>query len=155
MFLFQTFPQQTGKMPKRKKHDGSMLTIVDEEETKAKRIASENVDLANIPRGKPKSGRAWKTTRVNRHSEFKRDKHLKTSWTLKAKERADKKALKKYENELKEAKAKEIAAKKERVRQNKKRQEEMQKRAEIVQTIKNTSKIKRMKKKQLRMIEKR
>ncbi|KAI8505678.1 Cgr1 [Branchiostoma belcheri] len=83
-----------------------------------------------IPRGKPKSGKFWKTVRSERHSNIKKDKPLRTTWNKKMQQRAERQSIKSFEKELKELK----------------RQQ---------QEIKNTAKIKRMKKKQLRQIQKR
>lgn len=107
-----------------------------------------------IPRGKPKSGRIWKNPK-QRFSSIIKSKGIKSSLQKQ-------KALKEDLNRAKEAsraimaeKQKEKELKKERRRQNLKRQEENRKKSEVVQVITNTSKIKRMRKKQLRYIEKR
>ncbi|KAL5017239.1 hypothetical protein ScPMuIL_006828 [Solemya velum] len=111
--------------------------------------------LKNIPRGRPKSGRLWKTTRTNRYSEIKKDKPLRSSWSEKMARKAEQKSVKNLEKELKEGRTKELEEKRKRQEEKKKRKMENEKKSEIVQTIKNTAKIKRMKKKQLRQIEKR
>ncbi|MCI4394750.1 hypothetical protein PGIGA_G00172310 [Pangasianodon gigas] len=84
-----------------------------------------------IPLGKPKSGRVWKDRNKQR---YVRD-------VLKSCEQ------KMDKNVLQE--------KRKRREENLKRREENEKKAEIVQVIRNTAKLKRMKKKQLRKIEKR
>lgn len=116
-------------------------------------MAKKNITQV-VPRGKPKSGRVWKTPK-KRFSSIIKTKGIKSSLEKQ-------KALKEELNRAKEASRaikaeieKEKELKKERRRQNLKRQEENKKKSEIVQVITNTSKIKRMKKKQLRYIEKR
>ncbi|XP_043482265.1 coiled-coil domain-containing protein 86 [Leptopilina heterotoma] len=107
-----------------------------------------------IPRGKPKSGRVWKEPR-KRFSSIVKTKGIRQSFEKKQKLREDLKHIKELSRE-KVAKMKEAKElKKERRRDNLKRAEENRKKSEIVQVITNTAKIKRMKKKQLRMIEKR
>ncbi|XP_014204146.1 coiled-coil domain-containing protein 86 [Copidosoma floridanum] len=107
-----------------------------------------------IPRGKPKSGRVWKEPK-QRFKSIIKTKGLQLSLEKKQKLREDLKRAKELSREIKAQKEAEKQAKKERRKQNLKRQEENQKKSEIVQVIKNPAKIKRMKKKQLRMIEKR
>ncbi|KAK0058715.1 coiled-coil domain-containing protein 86 [Biomphalaria pfeifferi] len=106
-----------------------------------------------IPRGKPKSGRVWKTVRTERFSKIKQDKMFTTSWAKKMALREEKKRLKEMQEQLKTDKDKEKQLRRERIEANKKRKLENQRRSEIVQPIRNTAKIKKMKKKQLRMIE--
>ncbi|KAH9503852.1 Coiled-coil domain-containing protein 86 [Bulinus truncatus] len=106
-----------------------------------------------IPRGKPKSGRVWKTVRTERFSKIKQDKFFKTSWDKKMSLRTEKKRLKDLQVQLKTEKDKEKQLRRERIEANRKKKLENQRRAEIVQPIKNTAKIKKMKKKHLRMIE--
>ncbi|KAK3606526.1 hypothetical protein CHS0354_041482 [Potamilus streckersoni] len=107
------------------------------------------------PRGKPKSGRTWKSPKNSRFSEITRDKPLKTSWANKMKKKAELKSIREYEKRLKDEKAKEFEQKRQRKEENKRRRLENERKAEIVQPVKNTAKIKRMRKKQLRQIEKR
>ncbi|XP_065333347.1 coiled-coil domain-containing protein 86 [Cloeon dipterum] len=109
-----------------------------------------------IPRGKPKSGKFWKVNK-QRASSLKTTRGLKiaNSFEKKEKLRADLKHAKELSRSRLEERKKEIEAKKERRRENLKRREENRKKSEIVQVIRNPAKIKRMRKKQLRMIEKR
>merc|ERR1711868_42046 len=111
--------------------------------------------IRNIPRGKAKSGRAWKTVRTGRYSEIRKTKAFSSSWEEKIKQKKDKRAVKLHEQQLKETLKKEKEEKRARKEENLKRRLENEKKAEVTQKIKNTAKIKRMKKKQLRMIAKR
>lgn len=114
-----------------------------------------NADIGDIPRGKPKSGRTWKQPTKTRFSDNLRTKSQKSTWAEKMQRKKELQAIKEKERKWKdEEKAKKEALKLRR-EQNAKRRLENERRAEIVQPIKNTAKIKRMKKKTLRKIEKR
>jgi len=78
---------------------------------------------------------------------------LHTSWNRKQKDRMEKKLMKVYEKELKDEAKKQKEKKRKRIEERRKRREENEKKSQIVQVIKNTAKIKRMKKKQLRKIQ--
>lgn len=108
-----------------------------------------------VPLGKPKSGRVWKDRNKQRFSALVRDKPLCTSWQKKMDAKREKELLKQYSLQLKEQKDRQKEEKRKRREDNLKRRAENERKAEIVQVIKNTAKIKRMKKKQLRKIEKR
>ncbi|CAN9510341.1 unnamed protein product [Ophioblennius macclurei] len=108
-----------------------------------------------VPLGKPKSGRVWKDRNKQRFSALVRDKPLCTSWEKKMKAKREKDLVKQYSLQLKEEKARQKEEKRKRREDNLKRREENERKAEVVQVIRNTAKIKRMKKKQLRKIEKR
>ncbi|XP_071941634.1 coiled-coil domain-containing protein 86-like [Antedon mediterranea] len=107
------------------------------------------------PKGRPKSGRLWKTEQTKRFSGLKNDKPLRSSWRRKMKDKAEKQSIKNYEQELKQAKRDAIELKKQRREENLKRKLENERKHEVVQVITKTAKIKRMKKKHLRKIEKR
>ncbi|CAH1801849.1 unnamed protein product [Owenia fusiformis] len=108
-----------------------------------------------VPRGKPKSGRLWKPVRTERHSNFSKPKTSKSSWARKMEEKNLKKAVKSYEKELQTKRAEEKELKRKRQEEHHKVKAENQKKAEVVQPIKNLAKLKRMKKKSLRKIVKR
>ncbi|XP_061768084.1 coiled-coil domain-containing protein 86 [Nerophis ophidion] len=108
-----------------------------------------------IPLGKPKSGRVWKNRNKQRFSAVVRDSSLCSSWEKKMAAKREKQLVQQYSLQLKEQKAKQKEDKRKRREDNLKRREENERKAEIVQVIRNTAKIKRMKKKHLRKIEKR
>ncbi|NXA74430.1 CCD86 protein, partial [Thryothorus ludovicianus] len=83
------------------------------------------------------------------------DKALRTSWSRKMKERQEKKLVRDLARQLEEAKQREKEEKKRRREENLKRRLENERKAEIVQVIRNPLKLKRAKKKQLRRVEKR
>lgn len=122
-----------------------------------KRTHSESSEKKNnvVPLGKPKSGRVWKDRKKQRFSALLRDKPLCTSWEKKMEAKREKQQVKLYHQQLKDEQAREKEEKKKRREEHLKRRAENERKAEIVQVIKNTAKIKRMKKKQLRKIEKR
>ncbi|NWY70372.1 CCD86 protein, partial [Erithacus rubecula] len=83
------------------------------------------------------------------------DKALRSSWARKMKERQEKKLVQDLARQLEEAKQREKEEKKRRREENLKRRLENERKAEIVQVIRNPLKLKRAKKKQLRRVEKR
>ncbi|XP_075698369.1 coiled-coil domain-containing protein 86 [Rhinoderma darwinii] len=107
-----------------------------------------------IPPGRPKSGRVWKENK-KRFSGMVRDRPLRSSWEVKMKQRQEKKLMKGFAQQLKDEKQQEKEDKKKRREENLKRKLENERRAEVVQVIRNPSKLKRARKKQLRSIEKR
>ncbi|KYN29089.1 PREDICTED: coiled-coil domain-containing protein 86 [Trachymyrmex cornetzi] len=115
---------------------------------------TEKRERQHIPRGKPKSGRIWKEEKT-KFSSIIKTRGIRQSFAKKQKLREDLKRVKEMSRAIKAQKQAEKETKKQRRRENLKRAEENRKKSEIVQIIKNTAKIKRMKKKQLRMIEKR
>ncbi|TRY54383.1 hypothetical protein DNTS_031396 [Danionella cerebrum] len=122
-----------------------------------KRSHSESTEKKGktVPFGKPKSGRVWKERKTQRFSALLRDKPLCSSWEKKMQAKREKQLVKQFQQQLKDEQTREKEEKKKRRAENLKRRAENERKAEIVQVIKNTAKIKRMKKKQLRNIEKR
>ncbi|KAI5610086.1 coiled-coil domain-containing protein 86, partial [Silurus asotus] len=90
-----------------------------------------------------------------RFSALLRDKPLRSSWQKKMEAKREKEMVKQYHQQLKNNKAREKEERRKRQEENQRRRAENEKKAEIVQVIRNTTKLKRMKKKQLRKIEKR
>ncbi|XP_026755048.1 coiled-coil domain-containing protein 86 [Galleria mellonella] len=104
--------------------------------------------------GKPKSGRFWKSKK-DKFSSISKTKGLKQDFQKKTALRLELKRTKELSKQvLEQLKQREID-RKERRRENIKRSEENKRKAEVVQVITNTAKLKRMKKKQLRFIQKR
>ncbi|CAD7670238.1 unnamed protein product [Nyctereutes procyonoides] len=112
-------------------------------------------EVLAVPKGKPKSGRVWKDCSRKRFSQMVQGKPLRTSWQQKMKERQERKLAKDFARHLEEEKEKRQQEKKQRRAENLKRRLENERRAEVVQVIRNPAKLKRAKKKQLRSIQKR
>lgn len=108
-----------------------------------------------IPKGKPKSGRVWKDRTKKRFSQMVQDKPLRTSWQRKMKERQERKLARDFARHLEEEKERRRQERKQRRAENLRRRLENERKAEVVQVIRNPAKLKRAKKKQLRSIQKR
>ncbi|XP_053878949.1 LOW QUALITY PROTEIN: coiled-coil domain-containing protein 86-like [Malaclemys terrapin pileata] len=117
--------------------------------------AKKGKEAPAVPKGKPKSGRVWKDPGKKQFSHMIQDKPLRTSWERKMKERQEKKIVKDFAQHLQEEKQRAREEKKQRREENLKRRLENERKAEIVQVIRNPLKLKRAKKKQLRRIKKR
>ncbi|XP_064461222.1 coiled-coil domain-containing protein 86-like [Ornithodoros turicata] len=117
-------------------------------------MSKKNIDDEfNVPRGLPKSGRPWKTPKT-RFSSMQKVKPLRTSWKVKMQQRAERKALLEFSHEVEAARKKELEEKRKKSEEKRRRREENSRKAEIVQVLRNTSKIKKLSKKQLRNIKK-
>ncbi|XP_077107092.1 coiled-coil domain-containing protein 86-like [Ranitomeya variabilis] len=88
-------------------------------------------------------------------SNMVRDRPLCTSWEVKMKQKQEKKLLKSLAQQLKDEKQQEKEAKRRRREENLRRRLENERKAEVVQVIRNPAKLKRVRKKQLHSIEKR
>ncbi|XP_055678411.1 coiled-coil domain-containing protein 86 [Lutzomyia longipalpis] len=108
---------------------------------------------ASLPRGIPKSGRVWKTQK-QKFSTIKKSLN-RGSFEKKEQLRQEIKQIKELSRSIKEQKKQEKEQLKQRREENERRKLENQQKSEIVQIIKNPAKLKRIRKKQLRMIEKR
>lgn len=107
-----------------------------------------------VIKGKPKSGRFWKTEKT-KFSSIIKTKGLKSSFEKKQALREKLQRIKEDSRERKAQKQEQEEQRKERRRENLKRREENRKKSEIVQVITNTKKLSKMKKKHLRNVEKR
>ncbi|XP_018800451.1 PREDICTED: coiled-coil domain-containing protein 86 [Bactrocera latifrons] len=107
----------------------------------------------NPIRGLPKSGRPWKTPKQKFTTIKKTTKRL--SFEKKQELRNELRHVKELSKEIKEQRKEAAVQKNQRRVENAERRLANERRAEVVQIIKNPSKLKRLKKKQMRMIEKR
>lgn len=112
-----------------------------------------SADDAEAIRGKPKSGRVWKSNK-NRFATIKKSLRGKTSSQQLA-YRDEMKQIKQLSQSIKDTRRLENEKKRLRREENKRRRLDNERKNEIVQIIKNPAKLKRMRKKHLRMIEKR
>jgi len=107
-----------------------------------------------IPRQKPKSGKFWKEGR-QQFRQIKKDKGRKFTFEQRMKNKEEKLKNKELAELLLSRKAEKREEMRKKIEENKARKLENEKKSEQFQVIKNPAKIKRMKKKQLRMLEKR
>nr|CAH8853282.1 unnamed protein product [Trichobilharzia regenti] len=108
--------------------------------------------MTSTVRGKPKSGRTWKDVRTAKHSAMKKDKGLHTAFHIRRKIEEQVKQIRNASLERKKAKDELKRAKRLKEEEKRKRKLENERRSEIVVPVSNPAKIKRMRKKQLRMI---
>ncbi|XP_078040151.1 coiled-coil domain-containing protein 86 [Augochlora pura] len=134
--------------------DSAAVNDADTSNTKTVKTKKKKEQLPEIPKGKPKSGRVWKEQKT-RFSSIVKTRGIRLSFEKKQKLREDLKRVKELSRSIKAEKAAQKEAKKERRRANLKRAEENQKKSEVVQVITNTAKLKNIKRKHLRMIQKR
>lgn len=121
--------------------------------TAAKKQEKPSKPEHDIPRGQPKSGRIWKTQK-ERFATVKKSVKGKVPAKHFA-YREEIKQIKALSRSIKEERKQQDEEKKQRREENKQRRLENERKSEIVQIIKNPAKLKRMRKKQLRQIEKR
>uniref|UniRef100_A0A6J0TPC7 Coiled-coil domain-containing protein 86 n=1 Tax=Pogona vitticeps TaxID=103695 RepID=A0A6J0TPC7_9SAUR len=146
---------EEGRPPTSGNEEEGVLVTPDPGKPRSTSLGEKRKEILSIPKGKPKSGRVWKDRNKQRFSYMIQDKPLRTSWERKMKERQERKLVKDFARQLKEEKQREREEKKKRREENLKRRLENERKAEIVQVIRNPVKLKRAKKKQLRRIEKR
>ncbi|CAI4229935.1 unnamed protein product [Auanema sp. JU1783] len=103
-------------------------------------------------RGIPKSGKWWKDTSVPKV--FKnQSKSIKTSWQKKMEDKNKNKQVAMLQKDIRDKKAQEKLDRAQRAKEQEERRLANERKAEIVQVIKNTNKLKKIKKKHLRTIE--
>ncbi|KAL4711903.1 hypothetical protein ACJJTC_006072 [Scirpophaga incertulas] len=107
----------------------------------------------NVVRGMPKSGRFWKSNK-ERFSSINKTKGLRQDFKKKTALRLELKRTKELSKQAQEQIKQREVDRKERRRLNIKKTEENRRKAEVVQVITNSAKLKRMKKKQLRFVQK-
>lgn len=143
------------------KNDASSTTCTEDkknnEEKKSNSMPKEsnnNSLPAKTPdvRGMPVSGRWWKEEKKRFNSVYK-DQGVRSSWSKKMKCKQQMKDFLSVKNAIREEKKMKKAELRERQRLNAVRREENARKSEIVQVIKDSRKIKKMKRKQLRFIE--
>ncbi|CAH2093753.1 unnamed protein product [Euphydryas editha] len=138
----------------KKKKDSEEKSISVENDQEINPIEIANKEDKSEIRGKPKSGRFWKSKK-ERFSSIVKTKGIKPDFQKKTALRLELKRTKELSKQIIEQIKEKELVRKERRRENIKRAEENKRKSEIVQVITNTAKLKRMKKKQLRFIEKR
>ncbi|TMW67112.1 hypothetical protein Poli38472_012228 [Pythium oligandrum] len=118
--------------------------------------STKQTDKQEIPRGRPVSGRVWKTTQKTRFSsaKYKGTKVLSTTWEAKLAKRAKTKELKALQDEIKSRRQHEKEEKKRAREEREKRRAENELKSASVQVISRTNRIKTMSKKQLRNVKK-
>ncbi|VDO50706.1 unnamed protein product [Haemonchus placei] len=97
----------------------------------------------------------WRMLRPIRHSAVVKVKPLKSSWEKKMADKAKLKQAKLLQQEIRDRQLQEKQEKIERKKEQEKRRLENERKGEVVQVIRNTAKLRKAKKKQLRMIVKR
>merc|ERR1719244_1573066 len=129
-------------------------TAADKENLPIAKVLDNIIVSKQIPRQKPKSGKFWKEGR-QQFRQIKRDKGKKFTFEQRMKNKEEKLKNKELAGLLLSRKAMKKEELRKKIEENKARKLENEKKSEQFQIIKNPAKIKRMKKKQLRMLEKR
>jgi len=129
-------------------------TAADKENLPIVKVLDNIIVSKQIPRQKPKSGKFWKEGR-QQFRQIKRDKGKKFTFEQRMKNKEEKLKNKELADLLLSRKAMKKEELRKKIEENKARKLENEKKSEQFQIIKNPAKIKRMKKKQLRMLEKR
>ncbi|XP_064392188.1 coiled-coil domain-containing protein 86-like [Halichondria panicea] len=104
--------------------------------------------------GKSKSRRIWREPGEKSGSIIAAP-GMRSSWKRRLVERAERKAMKEREHDLKEGAKKEKEVRRKRIEDKRQRKLDNEKKGEIVQQITNSAKLKRLNKKQMRSIQKR
>uniref|UniRef100_A0A0N5CHF9 Coiled-coil domain-containing protein 86 n=1 Tax=Strongyloides papillosus TaxID=174720 RepID=A0A0N5CHF9_STREA len=124
-------------------------------ETNASSSSVQGESTTAVPQGKAKSGKWWKPEVKRFTSVIVKSKGAKKSWDKKLEERKKLEIAKRLQQQMREQVAEKKRQEREKLEEKKRRYEENTKKNEIVQVIKNTEKLRRMKKKDLRKLVKR
>jgi len=133
--------------------DRDLITgnVHDLAETNDEKMDDASESTAVIPRGRPKSGRSWKT--VEQRSSAKiTSKAVRTKWAVRKEQRKDDKEKRDIVLEIKKEQEEERQKEREKRKNNKRRREENIIKSSTYQVVTDTSKIKRMSKKQRRLV---
>lgn len=104
--------------------------------------------------GLPKSGRSWKRRETSKSSGQIAVKQIRSSWARKTELRKHSSLLKEKIMSMRSEQDAERAEKRRRTQQKRKQREENRKKSEVTQIITNPSTLKKMSKKQIRMLRK-
>lgn len=152
----------------------SAAQITEKVEDVLEKLKEDPEQANNIIRGVPKSGRPWKEPQKQRASARIAVKPLKKSWKKKMEEREQKRAMKERARAFQDQIKKEKDEARQRSLERKKMREEQERKGEVVQAvcipalfilftfffffheqIRDTRKLKHMKRNQLRLLQKR
>jgi len=128
--------------------------VADKENRPIVKVLDNMIVAKQIPRQKPKSGKFWKAGR-EQFRQIKRDKGKRFTFEQRMKNKEEKMKNKELAELLMNRKKMKKEEGRKKIEENKAKKAENEKKSEQFQVIKNPAKIKRMKKKQLRMLEKR
>lgn len=128
--------------------------VADKENQPMIKVLDNMIVAKQIARQKPKSGKFWKAGR-EQFRQIKRDKGKRFTFEQRMKNKEEKMKNKELAELLMNRKKMKKEEGRKKIEQNKAKKAENEKKSEQFQVIKNPAKIKRMKKKQLRMLEKR
>merc|ERR1712137_332702 len=143
-----------------KKKEESKTTEEKKEQTKGKenlplpKLLEQVFSSKQIPRQKPKSGRFWKGER-SQFRQIKKDKGQRLTVEQRVKMKEERQRNQELAETLNQRKKQAKEDQRKRMEENQEKRLENERRTEQYQIIKNPAKLKRMKKKQLRMLEKR
>merc|ERR1712034_35374 len=128
--------------------------VSDKENTPITKVLEKMIVAKQIPRQKPKSGKFWKAGR-EQFRQIKKDKGKRFTFEQRMGNKEEKMKNKELADLLMNRKKMKKEEARKKIEENKAKKAENEKKSEQFQVIKNPAKIKRMKKKQLRMLEKR
>merc|ERR1712029_424720 len=143
-----------------KKKEKTKATVEKKDQTKGKenlpmpKLLDQVFSSKQIPRQKPKSGKFWKGER-SQFRQIKKDKGQRLTFEQRVKMKEEKQRNQELAEMLNQRKKQAKEDQRKRMEENKEKRLENERRTEQYQIIQNPAKLKRMKKKQLRMLEKR